>query len=328
MKNQIIFLLFFLALIIFNGCIKTQSGREKKEQESSVQVINDDTNDVISLFGITLPKKKLTNTVRRDREEELRKARENYEQNPDDEDNIIWYGRRLAYLGEFYEAIRIYSVGLDKYPDSYRLLRHRGHRYITVRKFGAAIEDLQKAAFYARTVPNEIEQDGLPNRLNQPRSNVKFNIWYHLGIAYYLKGNYDKALSSFKKCQTYCDNDDLTVAVTDWFYMTYRKIGNVTAAEELLDSIDRQMDIIENYAYHQRLLMYNGIYDPETLLEKADAESNSLEPTLAYGIGNWYLYNGEVDKARSVFQQIVLNPRWDAFGYIAAEVDLQSLKSL
>lgn len=296
--------------------------------EVTRQAMNDDTNDIFSLFGMILPEKQLNIRTRKEREEELTIAKENYEKNPDDEENIIWYGRRLAYLGEYNEAIRIYSLGVDKYPDSYRLLRHRGHRYITVRKFNKAIEDLQKAAFYSRQAANQTEPDGLPNRLNRPLSNTKFNIWYHLGIAYYLKGNYDKAISSFKKCQSYCDNDDLLVATTDWFYMTYRKIGNVDAAQELLKPIGQRMNIIENYAYHQRLMVYKGIYDPETVLEKAEASNKSLEPTLAYGIGNWHLYNGEVDKARSIFQQIILNPGWDAFGYIAAEVDLQSVRRL
>lgn len=318
-----------LAALVLSRCLETQSSRgHEKPEIPAVQAIADDSNDVVSLFGITLPAKQMSTRTKRQREEDLISAREMYETNPDVEENIIWYGRRLAYLGQYNEAIRIYSLGLDKFPNSYRLLRHRGHRYITTRKFSEAIEDLQKAAFYARTSANEVEQDGLPNRLNKPLSNVKFNIWYHLGIAYYLKGNYDKAISSFKKCQTFCDNDDLKVAVADWFYMTYRKIGNTTAASELLIPINKRMTIVENYAYHQRLLMYKGVYDAEALLKKAESTNESINPTLGYGIGNWYLYNGNIEKARAIFQRIILNPNWDAFGYIAAEVDLQALNSL
>ena len=34
-------------------------------------------------------------------------------------DNLIWLGRRLAYLGKYDEAIEIYSKGIIKYPVSY-----------------------------------------------------------------------------------------------------------------------------------------------------------------------------------------------------------------
>lgn len=326
-KNLVLYSFFSLLSLIFYSCIETKSSREKEVPQVPVHAVSDDTNNVVNLSGSPLPEKPLTSKVRRQREEELRVAWENYERDPDNIENIIWYGRRLAYLGEFHEAIRIYSVGLDKYPDSYRLLRHRGHRYITIRKFNEAIEDLQKAAFYSRTAPNQIEQDGLPNRLNKPLTNVKFNIWYHLGIAYYLKRDYDKAISSFKKCQTYSNNDDLLVAVTDWFYMTYKKIGNMTAAQDLLVPIHLRMNIVENYAYHQRLLVYKGLSEPESVLAKAE-EADGLEPTLAYGIGNWYVNNGQVEEARNIYQRILLNPNWDAFAYIAAEADLKALQNL
>jgi hypothetical protein len=49
------------------------------------------------------------------------------------EENFIWLGRRYAYLGDYTTAISTFSRGLAKYPQSYKLLRHRGHRYITTR---------------------------------------------------------------------------------------------------------------------------------------------------------------------------------------------------
>ena len=39
--------------------------------------------------------------------EQLAEAKKNYESNPDDADNIIWYGRRTAYTGDFRGAIEI-----------------------------------------------------------------------------------------------------------------------------------------------------------------------------------------------------------------------------
>ncbi|MFY0608003.1 MAG: tetratricopeptide repeat protein [Cyclobacteriaceae bacterium] len=323
------FLILCVALI--SGCIKTESS------QGSDQVINkvieqpapqNDPNQVVSLLGELLPPKKLSSSVRKIRLAQMAKARTKYETYPDSIENIIWYGRRLAYLGQYKDAIRIYSVGLDIKPDSYRLLRHRGHRYITIREFDLAIEDLQKAVFYARTAENQIEPDGLPNRKNIPLSNDKFNIWYHLGIAYYLKGNYDKALSSFKHCLDYVDNDDLLVANTDWYYMTYQKIGNTEAAKELLESVDKRMRIIENYHYNRRIQLYLGKTDPIDILDQAQGDNGSLDPTLGYGLANWYLYNGQLEQAKSTLNRVLKHHAWDAFGYIAAEVDQVTISSL
>ena len=50
-----------------------------------------------------------------------------------DVDNIIWYGRRTAYLGDYREAIRIFSEGIEKHSKDARMYRHRGHRYISIR---------------------------------------------------------------------------------------------------------------------------------------------------------------------------------------------------
>ena len=60
------------------------------------------------------------------------------------EDNFIWLGRRYAYLGDYTTAISTFSRGLAKYPQSYKLLRHRGHRYITTRQLDLAITDLSR----------------------------------------------------------------------------------------------------------------------------------------------------------------------------------------
>ncbi len=320
-----------LILVSATGCLETQSsqGQQTEESVQDFDAPATDPNQVISLSGMILPSKAMSERTLEQREAQLDIARKNYESQPDSLENIIWYGRRLGYLGRYKDAIRIYSVGLDLFPNSYKLLRHRGHRYITTREFDKAIEDLQKAAFYVRPVKNAIEPDGLPNRLNKPLTNNKWNIWYHLGIAYYLKGNYDKAISSFKQCLAYADNDDLKVATTNWFYMTYKKSGNEAAASQLLEPINKRMDIIEYTSYHQQLLMHKGVYNVATILDYAYREDNgSIDPTLGYGVANYYSYSGQVDLARDLFDRILKNPAWDSFGYIAAEVDNLSLQGL
>lgn len=47
--------------------------------------------------------------------------------------------------------------------------------------------------------------------------------------------------------------------------------------------------------------------------------------TQGYGVGNWYLYSGDTVKAIDVFERIIAAGSQDAFGYIAAEVELARL---
>jgi tetratricopeptide (TPR) repeat protein len=270
-------------------------------------------------------RQKLTDRERKRREQNLVEALDRYNEKPTDLDNIIWYGRRLAYLARFEEAIEIYSNGLAIYPNSYKLLRHRGHRYITIREFGQAVEDLQKAAFYVNNKPNEIEPDGIPNAYNKPLSNIKFNIFYHLGIAYYIDGNYDKAVSSFRKCKKFSNNNDLDVALANWLYASYRKLGNLEAANLSVVDISTRMFLIENRAYHDLIMLYRGFVTPEVLIER-NTNNGVLSATVGYGIGNWLQMEGRKKEAQVIYQRILNSDQWDSFGYIAAEAEVEVIQ--
>ena len=103
-----------------------------------------------------------------------------YQANPNNPDAIIWLGRRLAYPGQFKEAIDVFSEGIRKFPNDARFYRHRGHRYITLRRIDLAIKDFKQAASLVKGKPDELEPDGQPNARNIPTSTLQFNIWYHL----------------------------------------------------------------------------------------------------------------------------------------------------
>src|SRR5215510_16595623 len=87
----------------------------------------------------------LTRETRREFETRLAEARKNVETDAS-ADNLIWFGRRTAYLGRYKDSIRIFTQGVEKFPDDARFFRHRGHRFITLRCFDLAIEDLNHAA--------------------------------------------------------------------------------------------------------------------------------------------------------------------------------------
>ena len=105
----------------------------------------------------------LTREIRCEFEAKLTEARKNAEAEST-ADNLIWLGRRIAYLGHYKDAIKVFTEGAGKFPDDPRFLRHRGHRLITLRCFDLAIVDFNHAAKLIKGKPDEVEPDGLPTR--------------------------------------------------------------------------------------------------------------------------------------------------------------------
>jgi tetratricopeptide (TPR) repeat protein len=258
-------------------------------------------------------------------EGDLAQAQNDLAANPKDVNAIIWVGRRLGYLWRYQDAIAAFSKAIALEPDNPRPYRHRGHRYITVRQFDRAIADFEKAAALIKGTPDEIEPDGAPNPTGKPRSTLQFNIWYHLGLAHYLKGDYDKALNAYTECMKVSANDDAVTATADWMWMTLMRLNRKAEAAKVLERITPSMEILENGSYHRRLLMYKGLEKPEALLDPANADALTIA-TQGYGVGNWYYVNGDTARAREILRRVVAGPQWSAFGYIAAEADLQRLK--
>jgi tetratricopeptide (TPR) repeat protein len=256
-------------------------------------------------------------------EGDLAKAQADYDRDPSSADATIWLGRRLAYLGRFRDAIDVYSKGIQRHPAEARLYRHRGHRYITTRQLDLAVADLSRASQLIAGKPDEIEPDGAPNRSGIPRSTLQSNIWYHLGLAYYLQGDFARALDAYREGMKVSRvNDDMLVATSDWLYMTLRRLKRDDEARQVLEPIREQMDILENTAYHARLLMYKGLRTPESVLNLNTADDVQIA-TQGYGVGNWHLVNGDGQKAREIFERVVAGNAWQAFGWIAADADLK-----
>lgn len=244
---------------------------------------------------------------------------------PDSADALIWVGRRQGYLWQYRNAIATFGKGIEKFPDDARFYRHRGHRYITVRNFDGAIADFEKAVTLIKGKKDEIEPDGAPNAAGVPRSTLQFNIWYHLALGYYLKGDYENAKRSWLECMKVSDNDDSVTAVSDWLWMTYMRLGDKAAAAKVLTRITPKMDILENGSYHRRLLMYKGLEKPEALLDTSTADDLTIA-TQGYGVGNYFFVNGDTAKAKEIFDRVLAGKQWAAFGYIAAEVDRSKMQ--
>ena len=173
-------------------------------------------------------------------------------------ENIIWLGRRTAYLGKFREAIDVFTGGMRLYPTDPRLYRHRGHRYITVRNFLRAQEDLERADELIKGQPDEVEPDGQPNARGIPTSTLHSNIWYHLALARYLKADFAAAADDWSRARDAGKNADNLVSASHWLYLSLRRANRASDAKAVLEPIRADLDVIENGSYHSLLLMYKG----------------------------------------------------------------------
>lgn len=273
-----------------------------------------------SVTGRALVPMELPAAEREKLEANLKAAEAELAKSPDSADALIWVGRRQGYLWQYRNAVATFGKGIEKFPTDPRFYRHRGHRNITLRNFDGAIADFEKAVTLIAGKADEIEPDGAPNAAGKPRSSLHFNIWYHLGLAYYLKGDYPNAKRAYDACMKVSTNDDSITATSDWLWMTLMRMGDKAAAATVLTRITPKMDILENGSYHKRLLMYKGLEKPETLLDTTSADDLTIA-TQGYGVGNYYFVTGDTAKAKEIFDRVLAGRQWAAFGYIAAEVD-------
>lgn len=233
---------------------------------------------------------------------------------------LIWQARKKGYKGDYRGAVEVLSAALENTPEEARLYRHRGHRYISLRQFDKAIDDFEKAAELFEGQKDLTEPDGLPNAQNIPLSSLQTNTWYHLGLAHYLKGDYDKAAEAYEQGIRVTNNDDMLVAFLYWHYMSLRRDGDDVQAGKILEEAKTGMNITENDSYHQLLLVFKGVFTPEDILGD---DNNALDnATLGYGLGNWHYINGREERARSMWQEVLQSEQKTAFGYIAAESEM------
>ncbi len=249
---------------------------------------------------------------------DLASAADQWASRPRDPDALIWVGRRLAYLGRYREAIDSFTVGIKTFPTDARFLRHRGHRYLTIRRPQLAVMDLTKAATLIRGTPDAIEPDGAPNAQNIPLSTTHSNIWYHLALAHYVRGEFPEALAALDSSLAVARNADTRVADQYWRYLTLRRLNRTAEAEAVLAIARENPLLIENGGYLRVLRIFAGLEPVPAVNSTADVANS----TLAYGVSMYHFLNGREKEARDIWVQLDRSPAWGAFGVLAAEAEL------
>ncbi len=299
-------------------CFACQPGGEKRPNESSIET---PAFEAITLLGDTLYTPSVDSGSAFN---DFIEAKGKYENDPEDADALIWFGRRTAYLGQFQDAIAIYTTGIEKFPEDARMYRHRGHRYISTRQYDNAIADFEKAVELIEGSEDQVEPDGQPNERNIPLSTLHGNIWYHLGLAYYLKNDMENALRAYGNRTVTERYDDNIVSGGHWLYMIQRRMGLDDEANAAIEEVNAAMEIIENTSYYKMCLFYKGLIGEDDL--QPQGSRSSANDVYTYSIGNWYLYNNQdTAKAKEFYEQLLENGNSYSFAFLAAESDYQRL---
>jgi len=216
-------------------------------------------------------------------------------------DRIIALGVAQSGARQFREAIATFTRGLKIAPNDALLYRWRGHRYVSVREFDRALDDLTRGARLDSTI---------------------YGIWYHMGIVRFARGDFAGAVDAFLHSQPRSPNPEELAGSTDWLWMSLSRAGRGAEARAMLD---RHPDSLpDSSAYSRRLRLYRGDIAPDAVFTPADT-ADIQAATLSYGIGDWYLVRGDTAKARAWFERSVRSGGWPAFGFIMSEIELKRL---
>ena len=112
------------------------------------------------------------------------------------EEEYIELGRYYISANRFRDAIDLYTRGLEAYPESFRLRRHRGHRYINVRELDNAIVDLEQAVALIGDEHTDVFEY---NGSGEPTATYEHWTYYHIGLYHYLNENWVEAAAGLSE---------------------------------------------------------------------------------------------------------------------------------
>ena len=205
---------------------------------------------------------------------------------------------------QFREAITTFTRGLAIAPNEPMLYRWRGHRYLSVREFDKAMADFTRG--YALDSTN-------------------YGILYHLGVLKFVKGDFNGAAAAFGKSQPRAPDGGELAGSTDWLWMSLSRAGRAAEATAMLARRPDTLPTPPGYAYVSRLKLYRGEIAPGALFSPSDTADVQVA-TLSFGLGNWYLVQGDTAKAKAAFERSVKSGGWPGFGFIVSEAELKRLR--
>jgi len=223
---------------------------------------------------------------------------------PANPDPYLLRCRSLAALRRHAEAVDACTESLRLLPDQPETLRDRGHYHLNLGQVEPGLADLQKA-------------ESLTAR---DRS-----VYYHLGLAYYLKGDFPRAAGAYQACSERSADEAEKVECQAWLLPSLIRAGRRDDARALLKGVTPGAMSGHAGNYLDRLLLFKGVKTEAQVAATMTAEGPISEATVGYTIGLWHLLNDRVSKAREYFERAVASKYSPAWGYQASEAELKRL---
>ncbi len=214
----------------------------------------------------------------------------------DDYEDIMALADALKFQLRHREAIEEYTKAIKLRPEELLPLRKRAGLFLSILRPNEAISDFKQCL--------QIGGD-------------KTDILYRLGICFYLKGEYQNAMTAFETCLPLC-NDEMAVAVIYWHTLSAWRSG---AIPSLLKKHYRLgMDVGHHTAYNFSMSMASGYIDFSEAVDNIKAENDDLEYSIkAYCIYIFLLKCGNISDSEKLMKEILSRDSfWISFAYIAA----------
>lgn len=231
--------------------------------------------------------------------------------NADPKNPALFFKLALAQSGvrEYRESIATCTRGLAIAPHDADLLTERGHREVGLREFTKARADLEKSE---KIDPKKVDT------------------YYHLGLAHYFLGEFAAAAEAFHHAVDLAPTTDSRINSSNWLYASLRRARKDDEAAKALAAITPDMKNTEphTFFYLSLIRFFQGkmpesqAVPPQPAPDNTDDEAELRFDTVAYGVGNWYLYNGNPAKAQEYFRKIVKGKVWLTWGFIGAESEV------
>lgn len=213
--------------------------------------------------------------------------------------------RTLAAMREFDQALKACDRSLELQPSNADALRDRGHYKLNLGRTDDAERDLERA-----------------EALNAKDR----NIYYHLGLVHYFKGEFRESAQQFQGCLKNSKEKADQIECDAWLYPALVRGGEKAEAQNLLDGIAPDPSITGHPAwYFNRLLLFKGLMTEEQVAANLNAEGALSLESVGYSIGLWHLLNGRESKAREYYQKVLSGDLPFAWGYRAAQADLKQM---
>jgi tetratricopeptide (TPR) repeat protein len=223
-------------------------------------------------------------------------------------ENMLKLAQAQIAVWEDKEAVETLTRAIAISPENGELYTERGHRYLPLREFTKARADLNRAV-----------------ALN-PRNMAAY---YHLGLAHYFLNEFVEASDAFAHAVATAPNTDERINSTNWLYAALRRAGKTAEAERALQAVPAEMTnesphtkfYLNLVRFFQGKMSEAEALPPEPTASNTDQEVELPFDTVAYGIGNWYLYNGNPAKAREYFRRVMKGHVWVTWGFIGSELE-------